>query len=123
MHKTAPLIYLYLYLGDNYDGPGWYIRVISESSSEAEQPIRVSNEAALSLAQAFEEAISSTYVELHPPVMPGAIVSAGNQRLYDTLQEQLIEAEAKAARIAILRQRLASLSDQTQPERNQNGEH
>ena len=123
MNKTAPLIYLYLYLGDNYDGPGWYIRVISESSSETERPVHISNDVALSLAQAFETALSSTHNALHPPTMTCAIVSDGNQRLYDTLQEQLAEAEAKAARIAILRQRLASLSDQTQPERNENGEH
>lgn len=114
------LIYLYLYLGENFQGPGWYIRTITDQP-DGPDPVLISTDVASALGRAFDEAIRVS-VEESPAEMPLTLVENGHRLLYATLQEQLADAEAKAARIAILRQRLGALNIDPD-ERNNDGEH
>lgn len=86
------------------NGAGWYIQATVDSENQVIQPTYIDVGAANGLAQAFGVALQSA--EELPQIMPTQLVASGNNLIKAALEEQLRFAEAQAAKIKTLRQRL-----------------
>ncbi len=101
-------ITLYLNLTDEAShGAGWYV-VASSDEGVLIKGIPVPPEAASGLAGAFLTALNASDEEL-PSTLPSQIVDAGNALIRQSLEAQLRTAEEAAAKIAMLRRKLAHI--------------
>lgn len=86
-------------------GAGWYIQATVDQENRVIESTYIETTAANGLANAFVTALQSTDAEL-PQIMPTQLVASGNNLIKAALEEQLRFAEAQAAKIKMLRQRL-----------------
>lgn len=102
------MLYITLYMDDSDRaprGPGWYIQS-TWKDGHLPKPVSITQEGASELASAFQRALQTTDEEIPNINFPQA-VNASNSVIIKALEESLRHAEEQAAKIPLLRQRLA----------------
>ena len=83
---------------DAPDGPGWYLYAAGDEGTLL-SPIRVPSSIALNIAGLFPSSHDRS---------PAMIIEIGDELIHQALEDQLLEAETQARKVAQLRRLLAS---------------